>query len=152
MEEKWKNQALFGDIVHFIGQKLFSTIGSGPLEGKMWIDVIDTDRGKFMAQIDSKKYDEEKRPIREKFTEAQIDQAIEYFKKLKQELEIQLGDTNLMFVPEPIAMGTLDKETKGIETLIGRIDLLVVDSKGNAHIIDYKTSPKPYMKYNSAKK
>ena len=152
MEAKWKNQALFGDIVHFIGQKLFSTIGSGPLEGKMWIDVIDTDHGKFMAQIDPKKYDDEKRPIREKFTEAQIDQAIEYFKKLKQELETQLGDTNLTFVPEPVAMGNLDKTTKGIDFLIGRIDLLVVDSKGNAHIIDYKTSPKPYVKYNSAKK
>ena len=32
------------------------------------------------------------------------------------------------------------------------IDLLVIDNKGNSHIIDYKTSPKPYNKYSEAKK
>jgi hypothetical protein len=69
MELKWKNQALFGDIVHFIGQKLFSTIKSGPDEGKMWIDIVDSDPGKFALQIDPKRYDDEKRPIREKFTD-----------------------------------------------------------------------------------
>jgi hypothetical protein len=47
MELKWKNQALFGDVIHFIGQKLFSTIKSGHNEGKMWIDVVDTERGLF---------------------------------------------------------------------------------------------------------
>jgi ATP-dependent exoDNAse (exonuclease V) beta subunit len=46
----------------------------------------------------------------------------------------------------------LNKETKGVNYLLGRIDLLVIDSKGNTHIIDYKTSPKPYGEYNSAKK
>jgi ATP-dependent exoDNAse (exonuclease V) beta subunit len=28
----------------------------------------------------------------------------------------------------------------------------VIDKKGDAHIIDYKTSPKPYIDYNDAKK
>lgn len=152
MELKWKNQALFGDIIHFIGQKLFSTIKSGPDEGKMWIDIVDSDPGKFALQIDPKRYDDEKRPIREKFTDQQIQQAIDYFKKLKQNLEEQLGDTNLTFIPEPAALGTLNTSIKDVNYLIGRIDLLVVDSKGDAHIIDYKTSPKPYIKYNDAKK
>jgi ATP-dependent exoDNAse (exonuclease V) beta subunit len=49
-------------------------------------------------------------------------------------------------------MGTLDNNTKGVSQLLGRIDLIVIDSKGNTHIIDYKTSPKPYVQYNSAKK
>lgn len=48
MENKWKNQALFGDVVHFVGQKLFSTIQSGPNEGKMWIDIVDSDLSLFM--------------------------------------------------------------------------------------------------------
>ena len=152
MENKWKNQALFGDIVHFIGQKLFSQIKSGPNEGKMWMDIVDSDRSLFMKQISKDKYDSEKRPVREKFTDEQINQAIEYFKNLKRELETKLGDSNLTFMPEPAALGTLNNSVKDINTLIGRIDLLVIDSKGDAHIIDYKTSPKPYVKYNSAKK
>ena len=152
MENKWKNQALFGDIVHFIGQKLFSTIQSGPNEGKMWIDIVDSNLSLFMKQIDSEKYDLEKRPIREKFSDEQINQAINYFKSLKENLEKQLGESDLTFVPEPALLGTLDKETKGVNQLLGRIDLIAIDSKGNAHIIDYKTSPKPYVEYNSAKK
>lgn len=151
MEAKWKHQALFGDIVHFIGQKLFSTIKSGPNEGKLWIDIVDTDIDTFLLQIAPEKYDSEKRPIREKFDGKQIRQAIDYFKRLKQDLETKLGDTNLTFIPEPATIGTLDNPTKNVNFLIGRIDLVVVDSKGNAHVVDYKTSPKPYVQYNSAK-
>ena len=152
MENKWKNQALFGDIVHFVGQKLFSTIQSGPNEGKMWIDIVDSDLSLFMKQIAPEKYDSEKRPIREKFSDDQIKQAINYFKSLKENLEKQLGESDLTFIPEPALLGTLDKETKGTQHLLGRIDLIAIDSKGNAHIVDYKTSPKPYVEYNSAKK
>lgn len=152
MEDKWKNQALFGDIAHFIGQKLFSVINSGPDKGKLWIDVVDTRYDLFLKQIDPDKYDDEKKPIRKKFTDDHIQQTIQYFKNLKQELETTLGDSNLMFVAEPIALGDLSKETNGINRLVGRIDLLVIDSSGNAHVIDYKTSPKPYAKYNDAKK
>ena len=42
--------------------------------------------------------------------------------------------------------------SQNVNFLIGRIDLIVIDSAGNAHVIDYKTSPKPYVKYNEAKK
>jgi ATP-dependent exoDNAse (exonuclease V) beta subunit len=41
---------------------------------------------------------------------------------------------------------------KDVNFLIGRIDLLVIDSNGNAHVVDYKTSPKPYNQYAKAKK
>ena len=51
MEEKWKNQALFGDVIHLIGQKLFSTIGSGIYKGQMWIDVIDKQEDFFINTI-----------------------------------------------------------------------------------------------------
>ena len=152
MEEKWKNQALFGDVVHFIGQKLFSKIETGPNAGKLWIDIVDTQRSLFDKQIDVSKYDAEKAPIRAKFTAEQITQAIEYFKALKHNLEVKLGDTNLVFMAEPAVVGTLNNTIKDTDQLLGRIDLLVIDSKGNAHIIDYKTSPKPYTHYNSAKK
>jgi hypothetical protein len=63
-----------------------------------------------------------------------------------------LGDTNLTFLTEIAAVGTLNSTTKGVNELLGRIDLVVIDSKGNAHVVDYKTSPKPYSKYSDAKK
>lgn len=151
MELKWKNQAIFGDIVHFIGQKLFTPIKTGLNKDKLWIDVLDTEEDLFLKQIDASKYDAEKRPIREKFTDAHIREAIEYFKTLRQKLQDQLGD-DLVFITEPAALGTLDNETKGVRFLIGRIDMVVIDKDGNAHIVDYKTSPKPYNQYNDAKK
>ena len=151
MEYKWKNQAMFGDIVHFIGQKLFSTIQSGNDKGKMWIDVLDTRMDLFLKQIGVNQYDPELQEIRKKFSDAQIMQAIEYFKNLRHELESKLG-SGLIFVTEPAALGNLDKETKGVNHLVGRIDLVAIDKDGNAHVIDYKTSPKPYAKYNDAKR
>lgn len=153
MEDKWKHQALFGDVVHLIGQRLFSTITSGTNKDKMWIEVVDDNMDYFINDmLDPKKYDSEKRPIREKFSNDQIKQAIKYFKDLKEKLEQTLGDSNLTFISEAAALGTLDNTTKGVNQLLGRIDLIVIDSKGNTHVIDYKTSPKSYVKYNSAKK
>jgi hypothetical protein len=87
MEDKWKHQALFGDVVHLIGQRLFSTIGSGPNKDKMWIDIVDTQRSLFDKQITADKYDDEKAEIRKKFSDDQITQAIKYFKDLKEKLE-----------------------------------------------------------------
>jgi RecB family exonuclease len=57
----------------------------------------------------------------------------------------------LTFISEAAAVGTLNETTIGVNKILGRIDLIVIDSKGNTHIIDYKTSPKPYVEYNSAK-
>ena len=153
MEEKWKNQALFGDVVHLIGQRLFSTVGSGHNKGKLWIDIVDQNLDYFIDEmLDPKLYDSEKRPIRNKFSREQIIQAITYYKNLKKELESKLDDTNLTFVSEAAAIGNLNDNSKEVSQILGRIDLVVIDSKGNVHIIDYKTSPKPYHKYNEAKK
>jgi ATP-dependent exoDNAse (exonuclease V) beta subunit len=43
-------------------------------------------------------------------------------------------------------------ELDKIHQLYGIVDLLVIDKKGNSYIFDYKTSPKEYQNYNSAKK
>lgn len=40
----------------------------------------------------------------------------------------------------------------GLNKLVGNIDIAVVDSKGTTHIFDYKTSPKQYIQYSSAKR
>ena len=58
------------------------------------------------------------------------------------ELGISARMSNVPNKPE------LDK----IHQLYGIVDLLVIDKKGNSYIFDYKTSPKEYQNYNSAKK
>ena len=48
---------------------------------------------------------------------------------------------------------TTQVEFQGNQTdLVGIADLIVIDAEGNIQIIDYKTSPKPYVKYNEYKK
>jgi hypothetical protein len=48
----------------------------------------------------------------------------------------------------------LNHEYEGRDDLkvLGRLDLLVIDENGVPHIFDYKTSPKNYIDYASAKK
>jgi ATP-dependent exoDNAse (exonuclease V) beta subunit len=44
------------------------------------------------------------------------------------------------------------QKVAGSENIYGIVDLLVIDESGVPHLIDYKTSNKPYHKFNSAKK
>lgn len=150
LETKWKNQALFGDIIHFITQKLFTTVGSGKYKDKLWLDIVDDEFSLFLAQIDSKNYDDDRKPIREKFIEKDIRAIINFAKNIRNELEKDLGE--LIYVPEIAAIGELSSEYKGVNKLLGRMDLIAIDKDGNAHIIDFKTSPRRYNDFNSAKK
>jgi ATP-dependent exoDNAse (exonuclease V) beta subunit len=58
-----------------------------------------------------------------------------------------------MFYPEVTMSSKLNKTYEGRDDLsiLGRIDLLVVGSDGTPHIIDFKTSPKHYEDYSTAK-
>ena len=56
-----------------------------------------------------------------------------------------------MIMPEVTIRGAAIIDNKGVK-LTGRMDLLVVTPEGDIHIIDYKCSPKPYNKYDDAKK
>ena len=56
-----------------------------------------------MKQISKDKYDSEKRPVREKFKDEKLNQAIEYFKKLKSELE-SYGATVVMMRTQNVEM------------------------------------------------
>ena len=87
-----------------------------------------------------------------------ISTTLEACKKLHKELITRLsvnenGD-DLTFMPEISAITSINdfKGDQSITNLVGNFDLLVLDSNDNIHIIDYKTSPKNYTDYNSAKK
>ncbi len=89
----------------------------------------------------------------------QFRQMVDMCSKLKQQLESQFGD-ELTFYPEfmisselasPYKYTEKDGTEKECKEIIGIIDLLVVDKQGRMHIYDYKTSPKEYKDYSTAK-
>jgi hypothetical protein len=57
-----------------------------------------------------------------------------------------------LFYPEFQISGALASPVKEATSIIGKIDLLVVDRQGNIHIVDYKTSPKSLSEYTDDKK
>ena len=70
--------------------------------------------------------------------------------KLKAQIEEEYGG-KCDFYPELTITSKITQSLDGCDTLIGIIDLLVVDKDGRVHIYDYKTSTKPYSKYNPTK-
>lgn len=142
MEEKWNKQAEIGTELHKILQLFFSTIKSGANAGKLVGSMPDD----FLLNI---------------YLPNKINSELVSYKAMKDTLQIakelynqitQLYGENCTFYPEFIISNKTTKSIEGDKDIIlGMIDLLVVDEKGNAHIFDYKTSPKPYSKYSSAK-
>jgi hypothetical protein len=70
---------------------------------------------------------------------------LEICERLKNSLREQFP--NCSFWPE----FTVSTELDDGRSILGRIDLVVVDENGIPHIVDFKTSPKAYNKFNSAK-
>jgi len=75
-----------------------------------------------------------------------VKQIIQYGYELVEQIK-KITETNdlkdLAFYPELKISGDLaEPRQDGIKTLVGSIDLLVIDGKGNSYVFDYKTSPK----------
>ena len=134
MEEKWKAQATLGTEVHDVLQKLFSKYGD-----HYWVDVVDLSPSKFAENFPN-------------IPEYKLNSIIEYAKNLRQEISNQLGQ-DCDFFPELAVSTKLTSPYEGNPNtkVLGRIDLLVIDSKGVPHVIDYKTSPKYYDDYSNPK-
>jgi hypothetical protein len=113
IELKWSHQAMYGDVIHYIGQLLFTKIKTGPDTGKLWIDMLSTKKDLFLKQIDGNAFDIRLRPIRKKITDKQIDQIIDHFIRLKKQLEETLGE-GLIFLPEVATVGTVQDNSKNI--------------------------------------
>ena len=85
-------------------------------------------------------------------TDDTIEQAIIYADQLKGELR-KLHGQNCEFYPELGVSSPMHKETPGKPNiLMGYIDLAVLDENGKINYYDYKTSPKEYSNFGSAKK
>ena len=143
IEQRWKNQALIGTEIHKILQIFFTEIKSGQNKGKLFGDMPDT----FLTNVILPKHLDMKL-VNPKAIQDTLNIARDLYDKIK----TRFGD-NCTFLPEFTITGKVDNPlNKDADTLLGMIDLLVVDNNGNAHIIDYKTSPHSIDKYSDAKK
>lgn len=138
VEERWKTQAEYGETIHSIFQLFFSKIKSGTNVGKLVSSMSDS----FLENVYFPKLLD-----MNTINKSSIKDAIKIAREFKAQLESKFGK-DLEYYPEVSIMGDSIQEVEGKgNKVLGRIDLLVMDSNGNVHIVDYKTSPKPF--YNS---
>lgn len=173
IKAKWHFQNTTGTAVHFIMQKYFSKItlnvggetkevnvrdlGSRGLEPhgtKGDPDYIPSIDDYMLEAMDTELRAQMGRDYRENILDRNtVHNLIQFGDRLANHIQSVLGDTDLEFHPEFRIVGDSHLVSPGEpKQLLGSIDLLVTDSKGNTHIFDYKTSPKAYNDYNSAKK
>lgn len=71
--------------------------------------------------------------------------------ELKEFIYKEFG-SDVIFMPELVIKGQTNqsKNNNEFDTLIGIVDLAVIDNNGNVHIFDYKTSPIPYNSNKSS--
>ena len=145
MEDKWQAQANIGTEIHNVLQLYFTEIKSGENKGKLWAEVIKENPGKWTSIF--------KNNVKVSLPNERIDEILEYATSLKKEIEQRYGE-NCVYYPEFTLSSELNKpfENRDDLHLLGRIDLLVIDEAGRPQIIDYKTSPKIYNDYSTAKK
>ncbi len=138
MENKWKIQAKSGTAIHSVLQICFQK-----QKGIYNFTLNDNELKQLIDQsIKDKQY----------LNDVVIQQAIDYARKLNSDLVYKFGE-NLAFYPEFM----ITQDTNVIHdgkptTLMGIIDLLIVDNTGKIHILDYKTSIHDYGDFSQAKK
>ena len=133
LTEKWKVQNLAGIDVHEVLRYYFSWDSKNKrIRGDQSID-------KLFNQITNLKV------IKVNLSKEHIRNVLDICERLKNSLREQFPDCS--FWPE----FTVSTELEDGRSILGRIDLVVVDNKGLPHIIDFKTSPKSYNNYNKAK-
>ena len=73
-------------------------------------------------------------------------------KTVHEALKTKFGE-EMIVLPELSIMTSIpDFEHPGTDSnLLGNLDVVVIDKEGGVHVVDYKTSPKDYNNYNSAK-
>lgn len=77
---------------------------------------------------------------------------IDHCNTIREALKTKFGE-DMVAIPEISIMTSIpDFNNPSITTnLVGNLDLVVIDKEGGVHVVDYKTSPKDYNNYNSAK-
>ena len=144
VEHKWKKQAQFGTELHNVLSYYFSKDSNGKYH---YENIHGTLSNTTIANL-------KRRGLISDVTDYEkIKQLIKVADQIKDDLLEKFGK-NATFFSEITISAQMNKEMadkKGYDKLLGRVDLMVIDESGNAHIVDFKVSPKQYSDYNSAK-
>ena len=157
MKKKWEFQAAAGTAIHYVLQQYFTKDGDTLIGDQPRDVIIEKIKSTIDKDLSEQMGDSKYRAFRGSlFNDKIIEEAVIFADKLKSELRKKHGD-DCEFYPElsisaNLAMTSSKPELKDIKTILGIIDLLVVDKNGQVHYYDYKTSPKPYDKFDKAKK
>ena len=150
MNSKWKFQANAGTTLHYILEKYFSKDDSG----QMWGDKSKDELINFINSNIKNDITAAGIKWNDNLINANvINQALIYADKLKTQFRNKYG-SECEFYPELKISHKLDKlkQNEDIDTLFGIIDLAIIDKNGQIHYFDYKSSPKHYSQFDSAKK
>lgn len=140
MTNKWEIQAKTGTAIHNVLQLCFEK-----QNGKYNFGLDDASLLSYIQNNLDKKNDKFLTPIA-------IKQAIEYARKLNQDLASKLGE-GCAYYPEFVVTQDTNIMHNGKPTkLMGIIDLLIIDKTGKPHILDYKTSIHDYLDFSQAKR
>lgn len=159
IENKWEHQALIGDATHSVLELYFSKHESSTDDNIVYMkdalkndpNVLNEFRNK-LSSLTYKRKDGSSIKFNDLMTDAQFIQALNKCKEIEQAVINKFGD-DCLFYPEFKITGKIDTNVaNGVDTVMGIIDLLVIDKEGNPQIVDYKTSIHDYDHFNSAKK
>lgn len=135
MKKKWEFQAAAGTAIHYVFQQYF-TKENDTLIGDQPRDVVmDRIKSTIDRELSEQMGDSKYRAFRGKlFNDKIIEEAIIFADDLKAKLRRQYGD-DCSFYPElsisaDLAMTSSKEQYKNVKTILGIIDLLVVDNKG----------------------
>lgn len=146
IEAKWKAQALAGTAVHKIMELFFTTLPSGE---KVW-NKLD------IEQYIINNLEAENKTALGSNIDQIVHDTVEHAKVVMQQVRKDIGaedDEELMFFPEFLLSAEVQHPDSGAnQKLLGIADLLIVDGKGKVHVLDYKTSIKPYRQFDQSKK
>lgn len=150
IQSKWDAQGKTGTALHAVSEKFFAKDASGRYNFELlaenpslitqWYEDFAKDKDKY-KQVTYGDF----------VTQDQFEKMINMCSKLKSQIEEEYGE-GCDFYPELTVSSKVTQERDGCDTIIGIIDLLVVDKEGRTHIYDFKTSTKPYGKYHNTKK
>ena len=138
VESKWDAQGRIGTSVHAVSEFYFGKTGDAYNYETIDNDV-DTAWNNFPNEF--KSY----------INKDNFLKALTMCQKLKADLKNKYGE-NCAIYPEIAMTCETFEEVAGSKRIYGIVDLLVIDEKGTPHLIDYKTSTKPYNKFNPQKR
>ena len=138
VESRWEAQGKIGSAVHAVSEFYFGKTGD-----KFNYETVDTDVDAAYANFPNEFKGNVSKDIFLK--------AVTMCQKLKEDLHRKYGKDCAIY-PEIAMTCDTQQPILGTSRIYGIIDLLVIDEKGVPHLIDFKTSSKPYNKFHDTKK